>query len=66
MAPLTCDYEVPCSIPPPRLFKAFFLDDHLITKVLPQAIKKVEIVEGDGGVVIYTIYTIDEMYSVEW
>ncbi|XP_027151565.1 major allergen Pru ar 1-like [Coffea eugenioides] len=60
MAPLTCDYEVPCSIPPARLFKAFILDDHFITKVLPQAIKKVEIVEGDGGVGSIKLITFGE------
>ncbi|XP_027184711.1 major allergen Pru ar 1-like [Coffea eugenioides] len=60
MAPLTCDFEVPCSIPPARLFKAFFLDDHLITKMLPQAIKSVEIVEGDGGVGSIKLITFGE------
>nr|ACJ23863.1 Cas s 1 pollen allergen [Castanea sativa] len=37
-------------IPPARLFKAFVLDsDNLIPKVLPQAIKSTEIIEGNGG-----------------
>ncbi|KAL6343754.1 hypothetical protein AAG906_027524 [Vitis piasezkii] len=42
--------EVTSSIPPAKMFKAFVLDvDNLIPKVLPQAIKCVEIIEGDGG-----------------
>nr|QGS84240.1 Que i 1 allergen [Quercus ilex] len=37
-------------IPPARLFKAFVLDsDNLIPKVLPQAIKSIERIEGNGG-----------------
>ncbi|XP_059629598.1 major strawberry allergen Fra a 1.05-like [Cornus florida] len=33
------------------MFKAFVLDsDNLIPKILPQAIKSVEIIQGDGGV----------------
>ena len=37
-------------IAPARLFKALFLDsDNLIQKVLPQAIKSTEIIEGNGG-----------------
>ncbi|KAI8561885.1 hypothetical protein RHMOL_Rhmol04G0376600 [Rhododendron molle] len=47
---ITYDMEIPSSIPAPRMFKAFVLDgDNLIPKVLPQAIKSVEILEGDGG-----------------
>ena len=38
------------AVPPARLFKAFVLDSHnLIPKVLPQAIKSIEIIEGNGG-----------------
>ncbi|XP_055822289.1 major allergen Pru ar 1-like [Solanum dulcamara] len=38
------------SIPPAKLFKASVLDaDILIPKILPQAIKNVEILHGDGG-----------------
>ncbi|XP_060210699.1 major allergen Pru ar 1-like [Lycium barbarum] len=41
-----------CSpIPPSRIFKASIIDSHnLIPKLLPQAIKRVEFVQGDGGV----------------
>ncbi|KAK4786682.1 hypothetical protein SAY86_010515 [Trapa natans] len=49
MGVVTYSMEVCTSIPPARMFKAFVLDDNLIPTVLPQAIKRVEIVEGDGG-----------------
>ncbi|EOY19740.1 Pathogenesis-related protein 10.5, putative [Theobroma cacao] len=36
--------------PPAKMFKAFVLDaDNLIPKVVPQAIKSSELLEGDGG-----------------
>ncbi|GFZ11449.1 hypothetical protein Acr_22g0008470 [Actinidia rufa] len=42
--------EIAFPIAPVKLFKAFVLDaDNLIPKILPQAIKSVEILEGDGG-----------------
>lgn len=44
------DMTVSSSISPAKMFKAFVLDaDNLIPKVLPQAVKRVEILEGDGG-----------------
>lgn len=50
MGAITYEQEVVSTIPPHRLFKSFILDaDNLITKVLPQAIKHVEILEGHGG-----------------
>ncbi|XP_034686477.1 major allergen Pru ar 1-like [Vitis riparia] len=50
MGAITYEMEVTSSIPPAKMFKAFVLDvDNLIPKVLPQAIKCVEIIEGDGG-----------------
>ncbi|KAJ9699685.1 hypothetical protein PVL29_005515 [Vitis rotundifolia] len=50
MGVVTYEHEIISSIPPPKMFKAFILDsDNLIPKVLPQAIKCVEIIEGDGG-----------------
>lgn len=37
-------------IPPARLFKALVLDSHnLIPKLTPEAIKSIEIIQGDGG-----------------
>ncbi|KAI8561742.1 hypothetical protein RHMOL_Rhmol04G0364700 [Rhododendron molle] len=50
MAPITYDTEVTSSIPPAKLFKAFVIDgDTLVPKVLPQAVKSVETLQGDGG-----------------
>ncbi|XP_062108686.1 major allergen Pru av 1-like [Humulus lupulus] len=50
MGVFTCETEFTSTIPPARLFKAFVLDgDNLIPKIAPQAIKQVEILEGDGG-----------------
>ncbi|XP_062108690.1 major allergen Pru av 1-like [Humulus lupulus] len=50
MGVFTYETETISSIPPARLFKAFFLDaDNLIPKVVPQAIKSTEILEGNGG-----------------
>ena len=42
--------ETVSAIPPARLFKALVLDaDNLIPKIAPQAIKSVDILEGNGG-----------------
>ncbi|CAI9118848.1 OLC1v1020475C1 [Oldenlandia corymbosa var. corymbosa] len=50
MGAFTHDHEVTSSIPPARLFNAFIVNgDTLIPQVLPQAIKSVEILQGDGG-----------------
>ncbi|KAK9933880.1 hypothetical protein M0R45_021053 [Rubus argutus] len=51
MGVFTYKTEFTSVIPPPRLFKALVLDaDNLIPKIAPQAVKRTEIVEGDGGV----------------
>ncbi|KAH6757679.1 hypothetical protein C2S53_020875 [Perilla frutescens var. hirtella] len=51
MVAITYDIEIPSSIPATKMYKAVVLDaDTLIPKIMPQAIKKVEILEGDGGV----------------
>ncbi|KAL0293245.1 UNVERIFIED_CONTAM: Major allergen Pru ar 1 [Sesamum calycinum] len=51
MGAITYDIEIPSSIPAAKMFKAVVLDaDTLIPKVMPQAIKSVEVLEGDGGV----------------
>ncbi|PIN05005.1 hypothetical protein CDL12_22455 [Handroanthus impetiginosus] len=51
MGAITYDMEIPSSIPADKIFKAVVLDaDTLIPKIMPQAIKNVEILEGDGGV----------------
>ena len=50
MGVITYENEITSSIPPAKMFKAFVLDvDKLIPKILPQTIKCVEIIEGDGG-----------------
>ncbi|KAK4586580.1 hypothetical protein RGQ29_023650 [Quercus rubra] len=50
MGVFTHESQETSAIPPARLFKALVLDsDNLIQKVLPQAIKSTEIIEGNGG-----------------
>ncbi|XWS38980.1 hypothetical protein CRYUN_Cryun18bG0010500 [Craigia yunnanensis] len=50
MGVVTYEMEVATSIPPAKMFKAFVLDaDNLFPKVVPQAIKSTELLEGDGG-----------------
>ena len=61
MGVITYDMEITSSIPPARMFKAFVLDgDNLIPKILPQAIKSVELIEGDGGVGSVKLITFGE------
>ncbi|KAL6519859.1 hypothetical protein OROMI_032753 [Orobanche minor] len=51
MGAFTYEMENKSSIPAARMFKAAVLDlDTLIPKIMPQAIEKIEILEGDGGV----------------
>ncbi|XP_062150331.1 major allergen Pru ar 1-like [Alnus glutinosa] len=50
MGVITYTDEYTCPIPPARLFKALVIDAHnLIPKLLPQAVKSIEIIQGDGG-----------------
>ncbi|XP_030528175.1 major allergen Pru av 1-like [Rhodamnia argentea] len=50
MGVVTYDSEITSSIPPAKMFKAAVLDaDNIIPKVLPQAIRSIEVLEGDGG-----------------
>lgn len=50
MGVVTYESEATSALPPAKLFKAFVLDtDTLLPKILPQAIKSSEIIEGDGG-----------------
>ncbi|GMN24780.1 hypothetical protein TIFTF001_049168 [Ficus carica] len=50
MGVFTYEHEFTSAIAPARLFKGFLLNaDEIILKVAPQAIKHVEILEGDGG-----------------
>lgn len=50
MGTVTVTEEFTSTISAPRLFKALILDsDNLIPKIAPQALKSVEILEGNGG-----------------
>lgn len=50
MAVITHTDEHSSPIAPSRIFKASILDSHnLIPKLLPQAIKSIDIIEGNGG-----------------
>ncbi|KAJ9181861.1 hypothetical protein P3X46_005908 [Hevea brasiliensis] len=50
MGVLTYETEVATGIPPTKMFKVFVLDaDNIIPQILPQAIKSIEILEGNGG-----------------
>ncbi|XP_030472515.1 major allergen Pru ar 1-like [Syzygium oleosum] len=50
MGVFTFTNEYTSTIPPARLFKALVLDSHnLIPKLMPQAIKSIDIIQGDGG-----------------
>ncbi|KAJ0093705.1 hypothetical protein Patl1_24958 [Pistacia atlantica] len=50
MGVFTYEMEVVTKIPPTKIFKAFVLEgDSLIPKIVPQAIKNVELIQGDGG-----------------
>ncbi|CAN6676831.1 unnamed protein product [Malus baccata var. baccata] len=50
MGVFTYESESTSVIPPARLFNATALDgDELIAKLAPQAVKSIEILEGDGG-----------------
>ncbi|KAJ7955163.1 major allergen Pru ar 1-like [Quillaja saponaria] len=50
MGTTTITEEVTSPVPVQRLFKALILEaDNLIPKLIPQVIKSVEIIEGNGG-----------------
>lgn len=50
MGIVTNQTEIPSAIPAPKLFNVFLLDAHnTFPKILPQAIKSIEIIEGNGG-----------------
>ncbi|XP_034685160.1 major allergen Pru ar 1-like [Vitis riparia] len=50
MGVVTYTDELTSPVPAPRLFKALILEaDSLLPKVVPQAIKSIETVEGNGG-----------------
>ncbi|KAJ4722086.1 Major allergen d 1 [Melia azedarach] len=50
MGVFTYELEVVTRIPPSRMFQALVLDgDNLIPKIVPETIKNVELIEGNGG-----------------
>ncbi|KAJ0092885.1 hypothetical protein Patl1_24969 [Pistacia atlantica] len=50
MGVFTYTDEYTSSVPPARLFKALIVDSHnLIPKLMPLAVKSIDIIEGDGG-----------------
>lgn len=50
MGVTTIHQEFTTPVPPSRMFKALILDSHnLIPKLMPQAIKSIEYIHGDGG-----------------
>ncbi|GKV21737.1 hypothetical protein SLEP1_g31689 [Rubroshorea leprosula] len=51
MGVTTITEEITTFIPPSRMFKALIIDSHiLVPKLMPQAFKSIEFVQGDGGV----------------
>ncbi|XP_071694075.1 LOW QUALITY PROTEIN: major allergen Pru ar 1-like [Rutidosis leptorrhynchoides] len=57
----TYDMEVETAVPAAKLYQSFILDgDTLIPKIVPQAMKSIEIVEGDGGVGTVKLITFGE------
>ncbi|KAF2313860.1 hypothetical protein GH714_018372 [Hevea brasiliensis] len=50
MGVVTLEKEITVAIPPAKTFKVFVLEsDTAIPSILPQAVKTVEIIEGNGG-----------------
>ncbi|KAF8017473.1 hypothetical protein BT93_H2598 [Corymbia citriodora subsp. variegata] len=50
MGVFTFTNEYISTVPPTRLFKALIMDSHnLIPKLMPQAIKSIDIIQGNGG-----------------
>ncbi|XP_012084573.1 major allergen Pru ar 1 [Jatropha curcas] len=51
MGVLTYESEVVSAVPAAKLFKVFLFESHIYApKILPQTIKNIEILQGDGGV----------------
>ncbi|CAH2080514.1 unnamed protein product [Thlaspi arvense] len=50
MGPLSFTDKTSSPIPLARAFKALILEgDNLIPKIMPQAFKSIDVIEGDGG-----------------
>ncbi|KAK6161482.1 hypothetical protein DH2020_004863 [Rehmannia glutinosa] len=57
MAITTFTYEHSSPIPPSRIFKASIVDSHnWIPKLMPQAIKSIEIIHGDGDTLRFKLF----------
>ncbi|KAL4579310.1 hypothetical protein LXL04_015451 [Taraxacum kok-saghyz] len=57
----TYDMEIETTVPAAKLYQAFILDgDTLVPKVVPQAMKSIEILEGDGGAGTIKLITFGE------
>ncbi|XP_056168019.1 major strawberry allergen Fra a 1-3-like isoform X3 [Syzygium oleosum] len=76
MGVVTYSQEITSVVAPSRMFKALFLDSHILPKIVPGGIKSVEFIEGDGGVgsikqtnfgesshIMYTKHKIDALHS---
>ncbi|XP_056168013.1 major strawberry allergen Fra a 1-3-like isoform X2 [Syzygium oleosum] len=50
MGVVTYSQEITSVVAPSRMFKALFLDSHILPKIVPGGIKSVEFIEGEGGV----------------
>ncbi|KAL3727753.1 major strawberry allergen Fra a 1-3 [Eucalyptus grandis] len=51
MGIVTYSMEITSAVAPLRMFKALFLESHdILPKIVPEGIKSIEFIEGDGGV----------------
>ncbi|KAF7848947.1 hypothetical protein BT93_L1405 [Corymbia citriodora subsp. variegata] len=51
MGVITYSMEITSAVAPSRMFKALVLESHnILPKIVPEGIKSVEFIEGDGGV----------------
>ncbi|KAI3690987.1 hypothetical protein L2E82_49200 [Cichorium intybus] len=61
MGVTTYDMEIETAVPAAKLYQSFILDgDTLVPKVAPQAMKSIEILEGDGGAGTIKLITFGE------
>lgn len=50
MGVLTKELQIPSPVLPAKMFQAFVLEaEELFPKILPQAFKSLQVLEGDGG-----------------
>lgn len=50
MGVIRFEKEAPAAVAPSRMFKAFVDSHNLLPKIVPQAFKSIDILQGDGGV----------------